>query len=116
MNFLILLILFFSNSRIWEQRLSIFRGIINEAEEVSEMYATIRGDKLLQQRKISIYEPIAFNKVYTAWKSKKRNLVLEITGNELKTYNIYRNNIIGRKLFSENPNAGDRWIIFFAFF
>jgi len=91
-------------------------GIINEPEEVGEMYATIQGTKLLQLRRISIHEPIAFKKVYTAWKAGKKNLVLEITGKELKAYNIYRNKIIGRKYFPEKIKPGDRWIILCAFF
>jgi len=91
-------------------------GIMNEEEEVGEMYATIFGDKLLQLRKISIHEPIAFKKVYTAWKQKKKNLFIEITGEELQKYNIYRNKLIGRKFFPEKINSGDRWIILCAFF
>ncbi len=91
-------------------------GIMNEAEEVGEMYATVKGDKLLQKRSISIHEPIAFKKVFTAWKKRKKNLELIISGPELAAYNKYRNKIIGRRLFPEKPAPGDRWIILCAYF
>ncbi|MFZ9388542.1 MAG: ATP-binding protein [Chitinophagaceae bacterium] len=91
-------------------------GIMNEPEEVGEMYATIQGNKQLQQRKISIHEPIAFKKVYAAWKQQRKTLELDITGDELQAYNVYRNKVIGRKIFPEVVKESDRWVNVCAYF
>jgi signal transduction histidine kinase len=88
-------------------------GIINEQENVMEMSATIDGSKLDSVINVSLNEPIVMKKLVVAWKQQKGSLIIELSGDELKKYNDYRNSISKLKF---ETKEGDHWVIHIAFF
>ena len=68
-------------------------GILNEEEKVLEIWLSIQGTQTNQAFKVSIDEPIVINKIYRAWKNKKKSLVIDISGQELEKYNQFRNSL-----------------------
>ena len=88
-------------------------GIINEQENVMEMSATIDGSKLDFVIDVSLDEPIVMKKLVGAWKEQKKSLVIDLSGDELKRYNDYRNSS-GKLKFE--TKEGEHWVIHIAFF
>jgi hypothetical protein len=88
-------------------------GIIKEQENMMEMSATIDGSKLDQVVNVSFNEPIVMKKLVAAWKEQKGSLVIDLSGDELKNYNVYRNSIGKLKFETEE---GQHWVIHIAFF
>jgi hypothetical protein len=72
-----------------------------------EMSATIDGSKLDQVVNVSLNEPIVMKKLVAAWKEQKGSLVIDLSGDELKAYNGYRNSI-GKVKFE--TKEGDHWV------
>ena len=77
-------------------------GTVNDVERSLELWLTVRGNKFDRMFKVPIDEPIVINKIYTAWKRKKKSFVLDISGDELKNYNSFRNNIPDFKDYNES--------------
>jgi signal transduction histidine kinase len=91
-------------------------GVMNEEENVVEISATVRGNKLPQTFKHDINEPLVMNKVYQGWKAQQRSLVIELKGKDLIAYNQYRNALVGSEMFSVNLDNNDRKIVYVAYY
>ena len=91
-------------------------GIVNEAENVVEISATLRGNILQHTMKAGIDEPIVMSKIADAWRAGQKTLILEIKGRDLETYNGYRNLMVGSQMFPVKVNDDDKRIIQVAFF
>jgi hypothetical protein len=89
-------------------------GIVNENENVLELWLTKEGNQIDRLFKVSIDEPIVIHKIYAAWKEQKKSLIIEISGQELKEYNEYRNSLSNIRF--NNDSDEDRRIISIAFF
>src|SRR5215467_5810186 len=62
-------------------------GVVNEADKVVEVSATVQGNKMQRLYQHPIKERLVMNKIYKAWKTKKKSLILELKGKELSAYN-----------------------------
>ncbi len=91
-------------------------GIIKESEGVVEISATLHGTKMHQTFRHKIDEPFVMNKIFRGWKDQERTLLLELKEEELKKYNLYRNELVGKETFPVKLLPGDRWIIHAAYF
>ncbi|HET9280235.1 MAG TPA: hypothetical protein VFN95_18705, partial [Flavitalea sp.] len=89
-------------------------GIIHENEDFMEMSATIDGNQLDYVINVSLDEPVVMKKLTAAWKERKRSLVIDIYGDELRKYNEYRNSIGGK--FKFETKERDHWVVHIAFF
>ena len=85
-------------------------GIINEENKLMELYSTIQGEQWKDVAKVDLNEPAAMKKILAGWKKKKKSLVIDLNGNELKKYNTYR------KKLSNRTYEEKRWVIHVAFF
>ena len=91
-------------------------GIIKESEGVVEISATLHGNNMQQTFRHKIDEPFVMNKMFRGWKGEQKTLVLELKEEELKKYNQYRNELVGKETFPVKLLPGDRWIIHIAYF
>ncbi|HET9431857.1 MAG TPA: hypothetical protein VFO70_11810, partial [Chitinophagaceae bacterium] len=89
---------------------------VNEQERVVEVSATREDSHLQQIFRHNIDEATVMSKMYEDWKAGKKSKVLDISGEELKLYNQYRNQLIGSNMFPTTLQAGDRRVIYAAFF
>ncbi len=61
--------------------------IVNEKENVFEIWATQHGGSQLNQSlKVSLDEPYVMQKMYKAWKEKKKSITIDLQGKELEGY------------------------------
>jgi signal transduction histidine kinase len=87
-------------------------GIIKEETGFVELSTTIHGHPLPKTYNVPIAEPYVMSKAIAAWKAKRSSLTVQITGQELKDYNEYRNSFLETKInFPE-----DTWIVNLVFF
>ncbi len=79
--------------------------IVNEKEHVFEIWATQHGGSQLDQMlKASLDEPHVMQKMYKAWKEKKRSITIDLQGKELEDYFQYlkRSGLpVQRKIFGK---------------
>jgi signal transduction histidine kinase len=87
-------------------------GIINEKEWVIEYWVTMYGNQNNKVYKFSLDEPNVTNKIYKAWKENKSSLVIDLSGDALSEFMLYR---AGKGGAAINPNEKRR-IINVAFF
>ncbi|MEJ7674821.1 MAG: hypothetical protein WKF59_19525 [Chitinophagaceae bacterium] len=90
-------------------------GIVNETENVVEIFATIHGSQLQQTFRHSIDEMV-MNKIYRGWKVKQKSLLVEMNSEEIQVYNRYRNELVKSEMFSTTVSKDDRRIIYAAYF
>jgi len=87
-------------------------GIVNEDEWVIEYWVTMYGSQINKVFKFSIDEPNVTNKIYKAWKAQKKSLVIDLSGQDLYDFTIYRAGMGGAAF---NPDEKRR-VINVAFF
>ncbi|HEX5652499.1 MAG TPA: hypothetical protein VFX58_05465, partial [Chitinophagaceae bacterium] len=91
-------------------------GIVNEQDRVVEVSATRDDSHLKQIFRHSIDEPVVMNKMYEDWKAGKKSKVMDISGEELRLYNQYRNQLVGSAMFPTTLQEGDRRVLHAAYF
>ncbi len=94
-------------------------GILDETHKIWEFWLTLGGNQINHVFKASIDEPIVLNKSYIAWKERKRSIVIDISGDELKAYYNFFKNLPGYKEFNDFKNnqiPEHRRVINIAFF
>ncbi|KAA3614839.1 MAG: hypothetical protein D8M58_10315 [Calditrichaeota bacterium] len=94
-------------------------GIIDESKRQLELWLTLSGNKMDQMFSAPFDEPIVINKIYTAWKKQNKSLVIDLSGDELKAYNNFRNDITEYKEyndFKDKQGIEKRRVISCAFF
>ena len=92
-------------------------GIMNETERVIEFSVTDwtgGGGQIEGMFKASFDEPALINKSYTAWKEKRKSIVVDLQGAELEAWLTYRNNMTGTKVSPQDTSG--RRVVTFAFF
>ena len=62
-------------------------GIFDEENQVLNLYATVHGEQWKEATKIDLDEPHAMQKIYNGWREKKKSLLIDLSGKELKAYN-----------------------------
>ncbi|MEP7170971.1 MAG: hypothetical protein ABI855_16505, partial [Bacteroidota bacterium] len=77
------LVLFEQLKNLGEPAEQISIGIYNEEGRVLELYATIYGNQWEDMGNLPIDEQIVHRSIYSAWKEKKKSLVVDLTGDEL---------------------------------
>ncbi|MBL0132153.1 MAG: hypothetical protein IPP43_14510 [Chitinophagaceae bacterium] len=110
------LILFAQLKELGEPAEQCTIGIIKESDGVVEISATLHGNKMHQTFRHKLDEPFVMTKMFKSWKDQQKTLVLEIKDEELKKYNQYRNELVGKETFPVKLLPGDRWIIHIAYF
>ncbi len=85
-------------------------GLFNEEENVMDLYTTMYGAQWKEPVKVDLDEPVAIRKIYAAWKNKKKSLIVDLSGNDLKRFNAFR------KKLSNLDYKEKRWVIHAAFF
>ncbi|MBS1632548.1 MAG: nuclear transport factor 2 family protein, partial [Bacteroidetes bacterium] len=80
-------------------------GLINEKDWVIEYWVTMYGNQMEKVFKFPIDEPNVTNKIYKAWKAKKKSLVIDLSGKELYAFTHYREKMGGAKY---NPDEKRR--------
>jgi signal transduction histidine kinase len=73
-------------------------GIVKEKEGVIEFWVTDWGGggaKVNRKFDASIDEPVLLNKIFTAWKEKKKSITIELAGKELQDWVNYRVKLSG---------------------
>ncbi len=94
-------------------------GIIDETHKMWEFWLTLGGNQINHVFKASIDEPMVLNKSYIAWKERKKSIVIDISGDELKAYYNFFKNLPGYKNFNDfknNQKPEQRRVINIAFF
>jgi signal transduction histidine kinase len=110
------LVLFQQLKALGEPAEQLTIGIVNEAENIVEVSATLHGDVLSRTFGHSIDEPLMMRKIFEAWKEKKKTLEVKLVGEELKNYNQYRNSLLGSDVFPTNIDSDFYRISYIAFF
>src|SRR4030095_16341444 len=106
------LLLFQQMKELGETAVQNSIGIINEEAGIVELSTTIQGNQLTHTIHVPIDDPYVMAKGVAAWKAKRKSLIVEFTGQELKDYNEHRNSFFETKRnFPE-----DRWIANLFFF
>ena len=83
-------------------------GIVNESEKVIEIWLSVQGNIMNKMFKAPIDEPTVINKIYTAWKEKRKSVIIDISGDELEKYNRYRNSNVDFKEYNDVKNETGR--------
>jgi hypothetical protein len=94
-------------------------GIIDETQMVMEFWLTLGGNQVNRLFRAPIEEPIALKKSYLAWKEKKRSLIIDISGDELKAYYNFFKSLPDYKEYNEFRNSQSieqRRVIHYGFF
>lgn len=93
-------------------------GVIREKEGIMELSATFQGNILRDIVTVALdkLDDFVMKEVYQAWKSGKNYLVTELHGKKLAAYNQFKNQLTGRKVFSENNLSEDSWVVHAVFF
>jgi len=86
-------------------------AIVKEKEGVFELFATLYGNQMLRVFTPKIDDPFVMGKVYKGWKTQQKSFVVELSGEDLRNYNIVRNKLGGSNFYNENIGAEDRWIV-----
>ena len=92
-------------------------GIMKEEESVIEFWVTDwsgGGAKVNRKFNASIDEPVLLNKIFTAWKEKKKSITIELAGKELQDWINYRVKLSGIQDDKDYSNA--RGLVIAAFF
>ncbi len=109
------LMLFQQIKELGEPADQITIGIVNEAENVVEVTATIKGVSLKTHRH-ALDEPFIMAPLYKAWKEQKKTMMLEQSWEELQEYNKYRNSTMGEQRFAEKLEPGHGRVLYTANF
>ena len=91
-------------------------GVVHEENNVIEISATLHGGVLNKIYWHSIDEPFMMNKVYQAWKTQQKKLIVELKGDQLNAYNKYRNELTKSEMFPTDFDDEHRRIVYAAFF
>jgi hypothetical protein len=91
-------------------------GVVHEENKVIEISATLHGDILKKIYQHSLDEPFMMSKIYHAWKTHQKTLIVELKGDELNAYNKYRNELTKSEMFPTNLGDEHRRIVYAAFF
>ncbi len=75
------------------KRISV--GIFDEQARTMELYSTLHGSQWKQAAPVDMNEPVLMKKIYAAWKKKKKSLVIDLSGNNLRRYHTYRTKLSG---------------------
>ncbi len=86
-------------------------AIVKEDEGVFDLFATIYGNQMVRVVHPKIDDPFVMGRVYKNWKAHKKSFIVELGGEELRRYNILRNQLGGQNYYNENVGADDRWIV-----
>ena len=100
-----------------EELIQLTIGNYNEAAGLMEFRVTSwagGGEYEKRAFNLSIEEPIVLNPAFTAWKQKKKSIVFDLTGEQLKGWLKYRNENSGVKVQSADTKG--RRVITVAFF
>jgi signal transduction histidine kinase len=91
-------------------------GVVHEENNVIEISATLHGGVLNKIYWHSIDEPYMMKKVYQAWKTQQKTLIVELKGDQLNAYNKYRNELTQSEMFPTDFDDEHRRIVYAAFF
>jgi serine phosphatase RsbU (regulator of sigma subunit) len=83
-------------------------GIVNESEKVIEIWLSLQGNIMNRMFKAPIDEPTVINKIYTAWKEKRKSVIIDISGDELERYHRYVNSDVDYKDYNDVKNRTGR--------
>jgi signal transduction histidine kinase len=89
-------------------------GIFDEYKQAVKIYATLDGEKFDEPLEVKRDYHEVPSELWKSWKSNKKSMTVDLSGESLASYNSMRNSFIypkGGKTFS-----GDRWVIHAAFF
>jgi hypothetical protein len=89
-------------------------GIFDEDKQAMKIYATLDGEKFDEPLEVNRDYHEVPSELWKSWKSNKKSMTIDLSGESLASYNSMRNSFIypkGGKTFS-----GDRWVIHAAFF
>jgi hypothetical protein len=71
-------------------------GIVNEEAGIIEWWLTEQDGRMIDRRfTMAIDEPIYMAKMYRGWKEKKKSLVIEVDGDELRLWLEYIKEVVG---------------------
>jgi signal transduction histidine kinase len=91
-------------------------SIVKEDEGVFDLFATLYGTQMVRVFQPKIDDHFVMGRVYKNWKAHKKSFVVELGGEELRRYNILRNQLGGQNYYDENIGPGDRWVVSCASF
>jgi signal transduction histidine kinase len=91
-------------------------GVVHEEHNVIEISATLHGGVLNKIYWHSIDEPFMMNKIFQAWKSQQKTLIVELKGDQLNAYNKYRNELTKSEMFPTDFDDEHRRIVYAAFY
>ena len=103
-------VLFQQFQALGETSKQISIGIFKEAENIMELYSTLYGSQWKDPVNLDLDEPVVVRKIFDAWKEQKKSMVIDLSGEDLLTYNAYR------KRLSNIDYKEDRWVIHIVFF
>jgi signal transduction histidine kinase len=107
-------LLFDQFSQLGESPERAFIGIVNEEEQVIEIWATQHGGtKMNMLVKATVEEPVVMQRMYQAWKEQKKSIVIDLRDKELEDYFQFLKSVnapVNREIF------GDRRLENIAFF
>ncbi len=91
-------------------------AIVKEDEGIFDLFATIYGTQMVRVVHPKIDDHYVMGRVYKNWKAHKKSFVVELVGEELRQYNILRNQLGGVDYYNEIIGPDDRWIVSAACF
>ena len=91
-------------------------GIVKEEEGIFDLFATIYGTQMVRVVHPKIDDHFIMGRVYKNWKAHKKSFVVELGGEELRRYNVLRNQLGGQNYYNEDIGPDDSWIVSCASF
>lgn len=89
-------------------------GIFDEDKQAVKIYATLDGEKFDEPLEVNRDYHQVSSEFWKSWKSNKKSMTIDLSGESLASYNSMRNSFIYPK--GEKTFSGDRWVIHVAFF
>ena len=89
-------------------------AIFDEDKQTVKVYATLDGEKFDEPFEVNMDSHLVTSALWKNWKSNKKSMTFDLSGESLASYNSLRNSFISSK--GEKAFSGDRWVIHVAFF
>ena len=86
-------------------------AVVHEEEQAVEIFVTLHGNAIDSSYRVKAAEHPAIRKIYDAFRSGERSVVIHLNGDELRNYNAWRNEMRGEPLYPLEVTRTDHWYI-----
>jgi hypothetical protein len=91
-------------------------AVFNEETETVSVFGTFQGSAFGKPYEVGISEQSLLTRIYLAYKSGEKATVIDLYGEKLRQYNVWRNKLRDVASYPTDVRENDHWIVHLAFF